>query len=134
MSTGVGFADRLPRLTNPVLPAAEALTGMATSKAPKATNTADSHGRIRRFTFGPSHFTAEIYFRLPTPGGLGTPLAQWPEPRAISLLRARHGRKRRCAHPRGGLGLWQPVRSSPDQPYRDSGRVTDGPCTGPGCA
>ena len=71
MSTGDGDSDRLPRLTNPVFAAAgaaEALAGMPTSRAEKASNTAGRQGMTRYFTLDPSH-SAEISFRLPTPGG-----------------------------------------------------------------
>src|ERR1700689_2956454 len=120
MSTGVGLADRLPRLTNPVFPAAEALAGMATSNAPKATNTADSQGRMRRFTCRPSQYWGDC-FPPPPPGGLERPFVWWPKTRAISLLPGRHEPKERGAHSRGGLRSWQPVRSGPDQLFRDSG-------------
>jgi hypothetical protein len=49
MSTGDGLSDRLPRLTHPVLAAAEdaeALAGMPTSKAEKASSTAGRQGLI----------------------------------------------------------------------------------------
>ena len=49
MSTGAGFSDRLPRLIQPVLAAAEdteALAGRPRSKAEMASNTADRQGLI----------------------------------------------------------------------------------------
>jgi hypothetical protein len=49
MSTGDGVSARLPRLTDPVLTAAEdaeALAGRPTSKAEKASNTANRQGLI----------------------------------------------------------------------------------------
>src|SRR5271168_4292404 len=67
MSTGDGDSDRLPRLTNPVFAAAgaaEALAGMPTSRAEKASNTTGRQGMTRCFTLDPSH-SAEISFRLP---------------------------------------------------------------------
>src|SRR5580700_8062584 len=108
MSTGDGDSDRLPRLTNPVFAAAgaaEALAGMPTSRAEKASNTAGRQAMTRNFMLDPSH-NAENFFPPPHSRRRGTPKARVTRRVVLDLVGARSpGRMRRCAHSRGQLAL-----------------------------